>query len=82
MEMLNSSYEQVDISSGSSQAAAVLFAGIGAYHLGKAAWSTLGGFMKYCLLPRRNLNARYGGGWALVTGASDGLGKEYARNLA
>lgn len=38
--------------------------------------------MKYCVLPRRNLLKRYGGGWALVTGASDGLGKEYARNLA
>ena len=34
------------------------------------------------MLPRRRLHARYGGGYALVTGASDGLGKEYARNLA
>ena len=33
-------------------------------------------------MPRKNLNARYGGGWALITGASDGLGKQYAFQLA
>ena len=40
------------------------------------------GMLKYCVLPRRNLRARYGGGWALVTGASDGIGKQYAHTLA
>jgi len=34
------------------------------------------------VLPRRDLNARYGGGWALITGASDGIGKQYAFELA
>ena len=34
------------------------------------------------VLPRRNLKSRYGGGWALVTGASDGIGKEYSMELA
>lgn len=34
------------------------------------------------VVPRRNLHARYGGGWALVTGASDGLGEQYAHQLA
>jgi len=29
-----------------------------------------------------NLSARYGGGWALVTGASDGIGKAYCHELA
>jgi len=29
-----------------------------------------------------NLLARYGGGWALVTGASDGIGKAYCQELA
>jgi short-subunit dehydrogenase len=33
-------------------------------------------------LPRRNLKALYGDGWAVITGASDGLGKQYAIELA
>ena len=28
------------------------------------------------------MHRRYGGGWAVVTGASDGIGAEYARQLA
>ncbi len=31
---------------------------------------------------RKNLKARYGGGWVLVTGASDGLGKCYSEEFA
>lgn len=58
------------------------FAAYGAYFLGKCAFTALRGFTKYMLLPRRNLKARYGGGWALVTGASDGIGKQYAIELA
>ena len=38
--------------------------------------------MKYFVLPRKNLFSRYCGGWALITGASDGLGKQYAFELA
>ena len=34
-------------------------------------------FLKYFVMPRKDLKSRYGGGWALVTGASDGLGREY-----
>jgi short-subunit dehydrogenase len=37
---------------------------------------------KYWLAPRINLMERYGGGWALITGAARGLGKQYALNLA
>lgn len=58
------------------------FAAYGAYYLGKCAMTALMGFTKYMVLPRRNLKARYGGGWALVTGASDGIGKQYAIELA
>ena len=39
-------------------------------------------FTRYCLLPRKNLKERYSGGWAVVTGASDGIGKALAMELA
>ena len=58
------------------------FAAIGTYYLGTSVYTALKGIMKYMVLPRRNLNARYGGGWALVTGSSDGIGKQYCNQLA
>ena len=57
-------------------------AGYGVYNLSKSALYTLKSFLKYCVLPRRDLYSRYGGGWALVTGASDGLGKQYCFEFA
>ena len=50
-------------------------AAIGAYYLSINTIRMLKSFVKYCVLPRRNLLSRNGGGWALVTGASDGIGK-------
>ena len=38
--------------------------------------------MKYCLLPRLDLRMRYGGGWALVTGAQSDVRKCYSMELA
>lgn len=58
------------------------FAAIGTYYLGASIYTALKGFMKYMVLPRRNLQARYGGGWALVTGSSNGKGKQYCHQLA
>lgn len=46
------------------------------------AWCWFSNFTKYLLLPRRNLKARYSGGWAVVTGASDGIGKALCIELA
>jgi len=34
------------------------------------------------LRPRYNLKQRYGDGYAMITGASDGIGKAYAKILA
>jgi 17beta-estradiol 17-dehydrogenase / very-long-chain 3-oxoacyl-CoA reductase len=57
-------------------------AAIGVWRLGAFALTALRGITKYCLWPRKNLYKRYGGGWAIVTGASDGIGKGYALQLA
>jgi len=52
----------------------------GGYHLAKdyilrPAYYTL---WRHGVRPSKNLFKRYGGGWAVVTGASDGIGKAYA----
>ena len=48
---------------------------MGALTLGSFAWKAAAGITKYFLLPKRDLFSRYGKGWAIVTGATDGLGK-------
>jgi hypothetical protein len=53
-------------------------AAVGLYTVSLAAYSSLKSISKYAILPRCNLKQRYGGGAALITGATDGLGKEYA----
>ena len=62
----------------------VLFglAAFGAFYLGKHLYSALAGLTKYFLLPRMNLKQRYSGGWVVVTGASDGIGKAYCEAFA
>ena len=50
--------------------------------MGSALWTAVSGFTKYFLLPRKDLFSRYGKGWAIVTGATDGIGKQYAFELA
>ena len=44
--------------------------------------NALGGLHKYVLLKRLDLIKRYNEGWVLVTGASGGIGKAYAKELA
>lgn len=39
-------------------------------------------FFKYFIRPQRNIYQRYGGGWAVITGASSGIGLGYAKTLA
>ncbi|KAL6866863.1 hypothetical protein J3F83DRAFT_741508 [Trichoderma novae-zelandiae] len=58
-------------------------AGIGALYLGSKIFSYLQLVLSSFLLPGTNLR-KYGkpGTWAVITGASDGLGKEYATQLA
>ena len=58
-------------------------AAISVFMLAKWIFDTLCGFKKYILTPSHDLIKRYGeGSWALITGASDGIGKAYAQELA
>lgn len=59
------------------------FAGIGALWLGSKVVSYVQLLLSLFVLPGKNLRS-YGkkGTWAVVTGASDGIGKEYAIQLA
>jgi len=58
-------------------------AGIGSLILAGKAVSSLGALAKYFVIPRADLASRYGrGSWALITGASNGLGKAYSFELA
>jgi 17beta-estradiol 17-dehydrogenase / very-long-chain 3-oxoacyl-CoA reductase len=40
------------------------------------------GIWRHLLRPRKNLVKRYGSQWAVVTGASDGIGEQYCYELA
>ena len=58
-------------------------AAIGALHLFTQYLTTpLVGFYRHVLRPQRNLVKRYGSEWAVVTGASDGIGEAYTYELA
>ena len=60
-----------------------LLASIGAYYLTKQYLLTpLVGLWRHLLRPRKDLVKRYGGQWAVVTGASDGIGEQYCYELA
>lgn len=59
------------------------FAGVGAIYLASRVVSYVQLLLNLFVLSGTNLR-KYGrpGSWAVVTGASDGLGKEYAKQLA
>ncbi|KAH7876795.1 3-ketoacyl-CoA reductase [Lentinula edodes] len=64
--------------------AASLLLGLGAITIAKFCYRTLSVFLQIFVLPGQSLK-RYGakkGAWAIVTGASDGIGKEFAFQLA
>ncbi len=59
-----------------------IFAVIGLYKSLGLTFRTLNFSYRHFLRPRKNHLADYGGGWALVTGASDGIGEAYSHQLA
>ena len=64
--------------------AVLSLAAIGAIRLTVSVAQGTYSIFKYLVMPRRSdLAERYGkGSWALITGASDGIGKAYAFELA
>ena len=56
---------------------------VGSVKIARVFASSVGSILKYFFMPRLDLSERYGkGSWAMITGASDGLGKQYAFELA
>ena len=58
------------------------FAAIGAGIVGIKVGQCLYSCYKYMIRPSYNLQKKYGNNWAVVTGATDGIGKSYAFELA
>ena len=68
---------------GYNRASLLALAFYGIFKVTRVAILSTMGLLKYFVLPRKDLGARYGkGSWAIITGASDGLGKHYALELA
>mmetsp|Transcript_12332 Transcript_12332/g.10634 ORF Transcript_12332/g.10634 Transcript_12332/m.10634 type:complete len:277 (+) Transcript_12332:54-884(+) len=60
-----------------------LFYIIGLLWTAKKAFTLIRGIYRGFIRPRKNLLKKYGqGSWAFVTGASDGIGKEFCKELA
>ena len=73
----------MDLSQPSIKLAVLGMACIGAFKIAKTALVSANAVAKYLVWPRKDLSSRYGkGSWALITGASNGLGREYAFELA
>jgi len=54
----------------------------GVYKLTRNSFYFMNSVSKYCFMPTKDHFKKYQGGWVFVTGASDGLGKAFARELA
>ena len=75
--------KHLDITKYLNHHAVSILASLGAYYLTRQYLLTpLVGLWRHLLRPRKNLVQRYGGEWAVVTGASDGIGEQYCYELA
>jgi 17beta-estradiol 17-dehydrogenase / very-long-chain 3-oxoacyl-CoA reductase len=82
MEEVHKGFDEVWSHASEHKEITVALAGIGALYLTGKLLGKVGSFYKYFLRPSKDLKARYGDGWAIVTGASDGIGKAFALELA
>ena len=74
--MFNELVDKVDVTDDTIKLAVLGFGILGAIKVVSSVLGTFNSLVKYCVMPRRDLAARYGAGsWALITGASDGIGK-------
>ena len=75
--------DKIDVTDGGVKLAVLSLAALGTYKVAATAYKSSRALLKYFVLPRKDLASRYGrGSWAIITGASDGLGKQYALELA
>ncbi|KAK2733754.1 hypothetical protein FQN57_001941 [Myotisia sp. PD_48] len=74
---------QLEMAAGWSSTATAFLATLGGIFAAIKLWSFTRAFLSIFVLPGKSLR-NYGpkGSWAVITGASDGLGKEYALQLA
>ena len=82
MEKLKSAISAMKAIAEDNKPAVYCMAAVGAALCVSRLLTIAGSICKYTLRPSRDLRKRYGDGWALVTGASDGIGKAYATELA
>ena len=57
-------------------------AAIGVYRFAKSLYSASASVYKYMMSSRHDLKERYGGGWAVVVGATGSIGRVFAHELA
>ena len=76
-DTVKSLFTKFDITENVNNKVLTGLATVGGLYLASYLVTPLRGIWRHVLRPRRNLTQRYGGNWALVTGASYGLGKEY-----
>ena len=79
MDIIN----KIDLNDRPLKMGVLALAALGALQLLKMTLRMHSAIFRYILLPRYNFADRYGkGSWAVVTGAADGIGKQYALAFA
>ena len=82
-EILKAFFNSLDLTPHANPKLLTALATLGALHLFNHYLSIpILGVYRHFLRPQKNLNKRYGSEWAVVTGASDGIGEGYTYELA